>query len=708
MPTLEAGIDARRAKQGADDFTQATQRMQRGADQVDAATRRSEAGISRMAASAGVARGLLTGFAGGLTAFGAVAVGQFVRSSVSGAEALKELSDKIGISVETLSVLQFQAEQSGAGMGEVAVGVKNLARVLNEAANGSDSARKVLKQLGIDSADYAAINANLEVGIAKMSAGLAKIQDPGQRVALAMKVLGRSGQDLLPFFEDLGDRFPELRRQLEATGQLITTDFAAASDTFGDAMGAMEGAGRALVGALTPLFKFLSIGFTGLGQTVAFVQTAVKTGGDFDAAVNAATDYRGALEGMDRTAGGAAKSLRTAAEATEEVGKAARSAIGPVRSLEELMQVADEFNEARKDHIVTLRDEVDALKRSKIEHEDAATIIQAEKEAYGLSAEAAKHYVRQIRDLLAERKRLTAELSGKQLLGELEAELTLLRSLPAGPLRQYSEEIARLAARFDELNNGIDSNLILRQKELAIAAQLAIQEERAEQAAQDSIQTLRDELAVMLLSNEERERAIALREFDRATAGARGSAEIQALRAQYDELLRVRQLYRELQQVAEDYARTIAEGLENAIFSADSLTDALRQVYTELARIAFRSFVTQPLTNALSGLFGGLAGGLFSAKGNVFGSGAPRQFADGGVFNGPTSFRYGGGDLGVLGEAGPEAVVPLDRDPRTGKLGLSGGRSVTQVFNIRTQDANSFRKSRHQISSDMRRAAMDN
>ena len=66
--------------------------------------------------------------------------------------------------------------------------------------------------------------------------------------------------------------------------------------------------------------------------------------------------------------------------------------------------------------------------------------------------------------------------------------------------------------------------------------------------------------------------------------------------------------------------------------------------------------------------------------GGILGSLTP--FAKGGVVDGPTYFGHSGG-LGLLGEAGPEAILPLQRGPG-GKLGVAGGGGVqiTQNFNF--------------------------
>lgn len=99
---------------------------------------------------------------------------------------------------------------------------------------------------------------------------------------------------------------------------------------------------------------------------------------------------------------------------------------------------------------------------------------------------------------------------------------------------------------------------------------------------------------------------------------------------------------------------------------------------------------------AISGMFGGDAGGILgslfggfggaSANGNVFSGGNVVPFANGGVVGGPTFFPMSGGRAGLMGEAGPEAIMPLTRGS-DGKLGVAaegmggGGQMVSNVFN---------------------------
>ena len=81
-------------------------------------------------------------------------------------------------------------------------------------------------------------------------------------------------------------------------------------------------------------------------------------------------------------------------------------------------------------------------------------------------------------------------------------------------------------------------------------------------------------------------------------------------------------------------------------------------------------------------------------------------FANGGVVSSPTTFPMRGG-TGLMGEAGPEAIMPLTRGA-DGKLGVrsdgGGGSPVTVVMNISTPDTAGFQRSQSQIAARMSQA----
>ena len=93
------------------------------------------------------------------------------------------------------------------------------------------------------------------------------------------------------------------------------------------------------------------------------------------------------------------------------------------------------------------------------------------------------------------------------------------------------------------------------------------------------------------------------------------------------------------------------------------------------------------------------------AEGGAFSGGKVQAFAGGGVVGGPTLFGMRGG-AGLMGEAGPEAILPLQRGPdgRLGVAGGGGGRPVNVTVHIATPDAASFQKSRSQVAAQVSRA----
>jgi hypothetical protein len=109
------------------------------------------------------------------------------------------------------------------------------------------------------------------------------------------------------------------------------------------------------------------------------------------------------------------------------------------------------------------------------------------------------------------------------------------------------------------------------------------------------------------------------------------------------------------------------------------------------------------LTDLLGGLLSGLTFGLFS-KGAAFDHGDIVPFANGGVIDRPMIFPLRGqGRVGLVGEDGPEAILPLTRGP-DGRLGVSQPRQQRSItINVNTPDAGSFRRSSAQILADARR-----
>lgn len=124
---------------------------------------------------------------------------------------------------------------------------------------------------------------------------------------------------------------------------------------------------------------------------------------------------------------------------------------------------------------------------------------------------------------------------------------------------------------------------------------------------------------------------------------------------------------------------SISGHIENAFMAmvdgSKSVEDAMKAMIRNIILDIYRQMVVKQFLS----FFGFANGGVFK-NGNV------TAFADGGVVGSPTYFPMAGGKAGLMGEAGPEAIMPLKRGPN-GKLGVvaeggSGAVNIVQHFNF--------------------------
>jgi phage-related minor tail protein len=150
-------------------------------------------------------------------------------------------------------------------------------------------------------------------------------------------------------------------------------------------------------------------------------------------------------------------------------------------------------------------------------------------------------------------------------------------------------------------------------------------------------------------------------------------------------------------------AQTVSVSLSKAFTNASASSRAFSSTLSSVA-----SSLTQMLGNVGSGLISQGMSSLLSGLTSGMGGGAGvsvAPFADGGVVASPTFFGAGG-SMGLMGERGAEAIMPLARGPN-GQLGVAanGGAAASHVtVNIHAQDADSFRRSESQVAAALARA----
>jgi phage-related minor tail protein len=149
--------------------------------------------------------------------------------------------------------------------------------------------------------------------------------------------------------------------------------------------------------------------------------------------------------------------------------------------------------------------------------------------------------------------------------------------------------------------------------------------------------------------------------------------------------------------LADGVARSISTAFRGAILDGRSLKTVLADIGRAFADIALKAAL-KPLGNLISGA----VEGLFTATNPALGGVTP--FARGGVLAAPAYFPLGRG-VGVAGEAGAEAVLPLARGP-DGRLGVAagGGAPVQVTVNVTTPDARGFLGAEAEVSAMLLRA----
>jgi phage-related minor tail protein len=157
------------------------------------------------------------------------------------------------------------------------------------------------------------------------------------------------------------------------------------------------------------------------------------------------------------------------------------------------------------------------------------------------------------------------------------------------------------------------------------------------------------------------------------------------------------------------FARAMTQAFSSSVSGGKQFDDVLKTLALRISSLAVTAAfkpLTASLTSGISSLFSGLTGSVGAAAAGVQANalGAIKPFASGGVIGAPSYFPMMDGGVGLAGEAGPEAIMPLARGP-DGRLGVSGsGGGNTITVQIATPDLDSFRRSETYVTGQIARA----
>lgn len=227
----------------------------------------------------------LSGAATSLKKFGAIGaavtaplIGAFtgaVAAFTSAGDELAKMSQRTGLSVESLSELKYAADQSGTSLSALENSTKKMQVGLLDASNGTGTLLEALTPLGLNLAELRGLKP--EQQFLALARAIAGVEDPTQRAALAQKVFGRAGTELLPMLADGTAGLDALRERAHTLGLTMNTETANAAVKLGDNLADLKqqvfaigvNIGAAVAGPLTDFAQVVQVV---IGRVIEFIK----------------------------------------------------------------------------------------------------------------------------------------------------------------------------------------------------------------------------------------------------------------------------------------------------------------------------------------------------------------------------------------------------------------------------------------------------
>jgi hypothetical protein len=683
------------------------------------------------------ARRYLKGFAGfakntaivSAAAFGgaAIALGALTKQGLAHVDMQAKLARSMDGSIDGTRALQLSAGDAGVGLNTVTMAMQKIGVALAEAARkGSGPAHEMLQTLGLDAKKLLAMDVDER---------LATIADRAQTLGFSasqtsemLKRFGVANKEMSLLVVQGGDAIRDARQEVADFGLSIDSVSAGAIERANDSMSRisliMEGFRAQLAVAVAPALEAasnqlrqmaisggpLQVAATELAQSFgeliatltdpAFISAATTFGVTLFEAVGSLAQGVSFLAQNAEIAGAAMVALGVAmAFFSGPIGLAIAAVVGGVfllsSALGDSKTAAEEAEKAERALYQTLStlDTNNAAATASAgdlinAHIDQARAALAATEAeYELAQAEASRALGQAQmkkesmpgnffadDEISDAK---DDISGvvehytAQIAARREKVLQFQKTLEGFQRGQYPSRGANQGAEVIKVELDVPDPDVLASKLEALISTLDPTIAKSKQY-DSALATLNASLRSGILSQEEYNAHIATldEKFSALPAGAAAaSAGIEAVK------------------VATVEAGAAGEKLEgmfsgtfkSIINGSESAEDALSKLLSRLGDL----LLDQALSGIFGGLFSGGFGSLFSsinADGNAFSQGRVMAFANGGVVNGPTAFQMAGAQMGLMGEAGPEAIMPLTRIG--GKLGVmaQGGAQAVEVF----------------------------
>lgn len=286
-----------------------------------------ELGVSdKLTAGLKAAQARLAAFGAGVQSIGlkTAAVGGAILAPLAGAvqtfstagDELEKMATRTGLSVEALSELKYAADLSGSSLQTFEKGIKRMQATVKDAGDGLATASDALQSIGLTFEDLDGLSP--EQQFKRIADGIAGIEDPSRRAAIAQEILGRAGTELLPLMADGAKGIEAMQKAARELGLTVSTETAKDAAALNDALGTLwitlrNGVfvvGSALAPAVTKLATASTKAVVSVVEWVkknkALVVTTAKVGAVVLAAGGAMIALGTSVVGVGAILGGAA------------------------------------------------------------------------------------------------------------------------------------------------------------------------------------------------------------------------------------------------------------------------------------------------------------------------------------------------------------------------------------------------------------------
>ncbi len=188
----------------------------------------------------------------GIVAGASAAVGGLVavtNQTAEYADEIDKLSERTGINREELQRWKYAAEQSGADVGKLEQGVKQLSNIMDDAINGNTKATESFSALGISVDDLK--NKSQEEIFTNVMDALGDMEQGAQRNAIGNDLLSRSYTEMLPLLNAGSKGMGDLKNRADELGIVMSEDAVVANVVFGDTMDDVKNSFGGIVRELT-------------------------------------------------------------------------------------------------------------------------------------------------------------------------------------------------------------------------------------------------------------------------------------------------------------------------------------------------------------------------------------------------------------------------------------------------------------------------